>query len=49
MVAHVRDTVTVDRVLDVQPDFLVEHEEDQVVEEGSHVGLAEAVIAPARD
>ena len=49
MVAHVRDPFAVDRVLHIEPDLLIEHEQDQVVKEGCHVGGAEGVIATAGD
>ena len=37
------------RVFHVEPNFLVKHEQDQIVEEGSHVGLAKRVIPATCD
>ena len=49
MVAHVCDPFAVDRVLHIEPDLLIEHEQDKVVEEGCHVGGAQGVIATTSD
>ena len=49
MVAHVVDVVAIDGVFDVEPDFLVEKEHDNVVEERSHICRAHAVVAATSD
>ena len=37
------------RIFHVEPHFLVKHEQDQIVEEGSHVGLTQRVIPATCD
>ena len=49
MVAEVVDSVTIDRVLDVEPDFLVKHQHGDVVEEWCHVCRAETIVASSNN
>ena len=45
MVPHVVDPVTVHGVLDMEPHLLVEQEQDEVVQEWSHIFRTHGIVA----
>ena len=49
MVSNMVNSITVNRILHIEPDLLVKHEQDQVVQEWCQVGGRQRIVPAASD